>query len=115
RLDLSCVEVVYPVLTGRQCAVALFAQEDLTDPTGAVGHGQQSGDDPQCDVHGVLRYLRPLGLVTVNDGQSRGKVTKMDELELGAAFDQHRPRLMAVATRVLGSRPDAEDAVQETW
>ncbi|WP_194421136.1 sigma-70 family RNA polymerase sigma factor [Microbacterium abyssi] len=39
----------------------------------------------------------------------------MDEIELSAAFEQHRPRLLAVARRVLGSHADAEDAVQETW
>lgn len=30
-------------------------------------------------------------------------------------FEEHRPRLLAVAHRVLGSRSDAEDAVQEAW
>lgn len=35
--------------------------------------------------------------------------------ELTAAFEEHRPRLGRVATRVLGSRTDAEDAVQEAW
>lgn len=30
-------------------------------------------------------------------------------------FEQQRPRLLALAHRVLGSRPDAEDAVQEAW
>ncbi|BDH59036.1 sigma-70 family RNA polymerase sigma factor [Tsukamurella sp. PLM1] len=30
-------------------------------------------------------------------------------------FEQHRARLIAVATRALGSRADAEDAVQEAW
>lgn len=39
----------------------------------------------------------------------------MDEHELAAAFEEHRPRLRAVATRVLGSYADAEDAVQEAW
>ncbi|HEY0533080.1 MAG TPA: sigma-70 family RNA polymerase sigma factor [Actinoplanes sp.] len=34
---------------------------------------------------------------------------------LAAAFDQQRPRLTALAHRILGSRPDAEDAVQEAW
>jgi RNA polymerase sigma factor (sigma-70 family) len=30
-------------------------------------------------------------------------------------FEQQRPRLLAVAHRILGSRSDAEDAVQEAW
>jgi len=34
---------------------------------------------------------------------------------LAAAFDQQRPRLTALAQRILGSRTDAEDAVQEAW
>ncbi|MGO2051057.1 MAG: sigma-70 family RNA polymerase sigma factor [Microbacterium sp.] len=39
----------------------------------------------------------------------------MQKIELAAAFEQHRAQLLAVATRALGSRADAEDAVQETW
>lgn len=35
--------------------------------------------------------------------------------DLTAAFEAERPRLTAIATRVLGSRADAEDAVQEAW
>ncbi|MFW6598976.1 sigma-70 family RNA polymerase sigma factor [Propionibacteriaceae bacterium Y2011] len=34
---------------------------------------------------------------------------------LAEAFDEHRARLVAVAYRMLGSRADAEDAVQEAW
>lgn len=30
-------------------------------------------------------------------------------------FDTHRPRLLALAYRLLGSRSDAEDVVQDTW
>ncbi|RAO08786.1 sigma-70 family RNA polymerase sigma factor [Micromonospora noduli] len=40
----------------------------------------------------------------------------MDENEwLAARFEQHRPRLRAVAYRMLGSLADADDAVQDAW
>lgn len=37
------------------------------------------------------------------------------ESQLADAFEQQRHRLLALAHRVLGSRSDAEDAVQEAW
>jgi RNA polymerase sigma factor (sigma-70 family) len=40
----------------------------------------------------------------------------MDDTELLARrFEAHRERLTAVAVRMLGSRAEADDAVQETW
>src|ERR687886_517526 len=36
----------------------------------------------------------------------------MDEFE---AFEAHRPHLHGVATRILGSRAEADDALQEAW
>jgi RNA polymerase sigma-70 factor (ECF subfamily) len=39
----------------------------------------------------------------------------MDELALANRLDRERPRLRAVAYRILGSLSDADDAVQETW
>jgi RNA polymerase sigma-70 factor, ECF subfamily len=40
----------------------------------------------------------------------------MDERDwLAERFQEHRPRLQAVAYRMLGSRSEAEDAVQEAW
>jgi RNA polymerase sigma-70 factor (ECF subfamily) len=38
-----------------------------------------------------------------------------DDDWLTARFDESRPRLQALAYRMLGSRAEAEDAVQETW
>lgn len=35
--------------------------------------------------------------------------------ELASAFEQHRPRLRAVAYRMLGNPDDANDALQEAW
>ncbi len=40
----------------------------------------------------------------------------MDETEwLAERFEEHRPRLRAVAVRMLGSGAEADDAVQEAW
>jgi RNA polymerase sigma factor (sigma-70 family) len=38
-----------------------------------------------------------------------------DENVLTAQFEQHRPRLRAMAYRMLGSANEADDAVQEAW
>ena len=39
----------------------------------------------------------------------------MNESELAERFDRQRPRLRAVAYRILGSLSDADDAMQEAW
>src|ERR1700691_259371 len=39
----------------------------------------------------------------------------MDELELANRFNRERPRLRAVAYRILGSLSESDDAVQEAW
>jgi DNA-directed RNA polymerase specialized sigma24 family protein len=40
----------------------------------------------------------------------------MDERDwLAERFEEHRPQLRAVAYRMLGSRSEADDAVQEAW
>jgi RNA polymerase sigma factor (sigma-70 family) len=39
----------------------------------------------------------------------------MDDDGLAARFEEQRPRLRAVAMRMLGSAAEAEDAVQEAW
>src|ERR1700733_8019820 len=39
----------------------------------------------------------------------------MDQLELANRFDAERPRLRAVAYRILGSLNEADDAIQEAW
>jgi RNA polymerase sigma factor (sigma-70 family) len=42
-------------------------------------------------------------------------VTIVNELELANRFERQRPRLRAVAYRILGSVGEADDAVQDTW
>jgi RNA polymerase sigma-70 factor (ECF subfamily) len=39
----------------------------------------------------------------------------MDQLELANRFDAERPRLRAVAYRIVGSLSEADDAIQEAW
>src|SRR5918998_6712467 len=39
----------------------------------------------------------------------------MDETDLAADFEPHRPHLKAVTLRLLGSPAEADDAVQEAW
>ncbi len=38
-----------------------------------------------------------------------------DSQARAARFETHRQQLLAVATRLLGSATEAEDAVQEAW
>jgi RNA polymerase sigma factor (sigma-70 family) len=38
-----------------------------------------------------------------------------DDAWLTARFEEHRPRLTALASRMLGSKTDADDAVQDAW
>src|SRR5262245_23030951 len=40
---------------------------------------------------------------------------RCDVDEIAAQFEEHRDHLTRVAYRMLGSRSEAEDAVQETW
>ena len=37
------------------------------------------------------------------------------DTELALVFEQHRRHLRAIAYRMLGSLPEADDAVQDTW
>src|SRR5215472_2167415 len=39
----------------------------------------------------------------------------MDDEWLASLFERHRPRLRAVAYRMLGSLTEADDAVQDAW
>jgi RNA polymerase sigma-70 factor (ECF subfamily) len=60
--------------------------------------------------------LRRLDLVRQSyDGSSGGKVTVDENEWLAERFEAHRAHLQAVAYRMLGSRTEADDAVQESW
>src|ERR671932_1062991 len=63
-----------------------------------------------CSSDGRGRVLH------LSDTRRPGDVTGMSGNDvLAARFEEHRGRLTAVATRLLGSRTEAEDAVQEAW
>jgi RNA polymerase sigma factor (sigma-70 family) len=49
-----------------------------------------------------------------SDADLLGAAHRGDAAALGLLLERHRPRLYATALRVVGYRPDAEDAVQET-
>jgi RNA polymerase sigma-70 factor (ECF subfamily) len=56
--------------------------------------------------------FRPIGFRSQSEVALRQHgVTTMDVTE----FDAERPRLMAIATRMLGSEADADDVLQEAW
>src|SRR3954454_1648670 len=57
-----------------------------------------------------------VGVAHPSDTPDPRDVTAMSEKDLLAAeFEAHRDRLTAVASRLLGSRAEAEDAAQEAW
>ena len=61
----------------------------------------------------VFRHFSPrrTGLSHAGSDMRQHGVTKMDVTQ----FESERPRLSAIATRILGSEADADDVVQEAW
>jgi RNA polymerase sigma-70 factor, ECF subfamily len=50
-----------------------------------------------------------------DDEANRTNVTMSEQILLTEQFQASRPHLRSVAYRILGSRAEAEDAVQEAW
>src|SRR5699024_7307781 len=65
--------------------------------------------------HIDLLSHRPLLGCPLADTTAREDVTVRDDEFWAARFEEHRPRLRAVAYRMLGSFAEAEDALQEAW
>jgi RNA polymerase sigma factor (sigma-70 family) len=64
----------------------------------------------------MVAVLRRSGLNRQwHDGSRRKKVTVSEPDWLVMRFEDHRAHLRAVAYRMLGSRGEADDAVQEAW
>ncbi len=61
----------------------------------------------------VVGHIDPAGVVKRYDDNGPKDVTVSDLL--ARQFEAHRSHLRAVALRMLGSRHEAEDAVQEAW
>jgi RNA polymerase sigma factor (sigma-70 family) len=62
-----------------------------------------------------MGHIDPVGVVMGYDDREAEDVTMSDPEQLAEQFEAYRDHLRAVALRMLGSRHDADDAVQETW
>src|SRR6266566_5947451 len=68
------------------------------------------------NVMACSSVIRRLDLVRQSyDGSNGGKVTVDENEWLAERFEAHRTHLQSVAYRMLGSRTEADDAVQESW
>jgi DNA-directed RNA polymerase specialized sigma24 family protein len=56
-----------------------------------------------------------MGVVTRLNGMTSRAYAVIDSMDASADIDAHRSRLFGIAYRMLGSRADAEDVLQETY
>jgi RNA polymerase sigma-70 factor (ECF subfamily) len=61
-----------------------------------------------------MQHLLGLTRPVATDAELVAAAQGGDGAALGLLLERHRPRLFATAIRLLGYRPDAEDAIQET-
>ena len=72
----------------------------LPRSVGAIALSNQTAHDEKRDV-------------TFGGGSGPGDVEMYDDV--AAEFETHRPKMKAVARRLLASDADTDDAVQEAW
>jgi RNA polymerase sigma factor (sigma-70 family) len=60
-------------------------------------------------------HISPVSLVVLLKTEKKGKAGMDEHTWLIERFEAERPQLQAIAYRMLGSAPEAEDAVQESW
>ena len=63
--------------------------------------------------HGHIGSLRSVSGMTERDEEGPDRMGELDGL--AARYEASRPRLRAVAYRMLGSASEADDAIQEAW
>src|SRR5919197_1365249 len=68
-----------------------------------------------CGAGNVTGHIRGVPFVNTTTAPIDWKSPVVDQTSTAEEFERQRPRLQAVAYRMLGSVSEAEDAVQEAW
>src|SRR5262249_12312932 len=80
-----------------------------------VSYVLPSTADRQTMPETALVPAQPLPLGAVNDAVLARLVAERRPEALSELYDRHAPSLLALARRILGTVPDAEDVVQEVF